>query len=73
MAHCPKKKKKRNKFNLEGTPDLINMNKFLTYIPFVIFQMEKIILGFTKNVHLVLHCVFIFGKLSPIFFNLKKT
>jgi hypothetical protein len=42
MAHCPKKKKRKRKFNLEGAPDLIKMNKFLTYIPFFNFSNGKI-------------------------------
>jgi hypothetical protein len=40
--------KRKKGLTWRGAPDLIKMNKFLTYIPFVIFWMEKIILGFTK-------------------------
>jgi hypothetical protein len=72
MAHCPKKKKRKRKFNLEGVPDLIKMNKFLTYIPILFFFNGKIYTRFYKIVHLVLHCIFIFCKLSPIIYLFFK-
>lgn len=67
MVHCPKKKKRKKSFNLEGTPDLIKMNKCPHLYSICDFQMEKIILGFTKMSIRCYIVFFIFGKLSPIF------
>jgi hypothetical protein len=67
----PKKEKKKRKILIGGHPDLIKMNKCPDLCSICDFSNGKNYTRFYKNVHLVLHCVFIFGKLWPIF-KLKK-